>query len=125
MNVTPAPEKPGPGDLMDNSATNGADPRRISPARQSLKVQVTASTLLTFLVSIWVLTFYASRVMHEEMLRTAGEQQMSAATFAAAAINQELEERVASLETMATRITPDVLGNTAAAHAFLESHPVF
>ena len=125
MSAQTPPQEPAPRHPAGGSADNEADRGRINPSRRSLKTRVTVFTLLTFLMSIWLLTFYASGMVREEMLRTAGEQQMSAATFAAAAINQELEERLASLETMAARISPEVLGNTAATQAFLESHPVF
>ena len=56
----------------------------------SLKTRVTFFTLAIFLVSLWLLAFYASRVLHKDMQRLLGVQQFSTATFVASDINQEI-----------------------------------
>ena len=44
---------------------------------RSLKTRVTLSTLAIFLVGIWSLAFYASRVLREDMRVLLGELQLS------------------------------------------------
>ena len=46
---------------------------------RSLKIRVTVFTLTIFLASIWSLAFYANRMLHEDMQRLLGEQQLSTA----------------------------------------------
>jgi HAMP domain-containing protein len=91
----------------------------------SLKTRVTFFTLVIFLISIWTLAFYVSRMVRENMQNAMGVQQSSTVAFVASAINQELEERLQALEVQAALITPAMLRNTAATQAFLEHHPLF
>jgi sensor histidine kinase regulating citrate/malate metabolism len=53
----------------------------------SLKTRVTLFTLAIFLISLWLLAFYASRVLRHDMQRLLGDQQFSTATFVASDIN--------------------------------------
>ncbi|MHB8090640.1 MAG: hybrid sensor histidine kinase/response regulator [Syntrophales bacterium] len=87
---------------------------------RSLKTKVTLLTLAVFLIGIWSLTFYASRMLREDMQRMLSEQQFSTASIIAADINGELEGRFTTLEKVAGKITPAMLGNPAAIQKFLE-----
>jgi PAS domain S-box-containing protein len=93
---------------------------RIS-AWRSLKTRVTILTLAILVLSIWVLTFYASRVMRDDMQRLVGDQQFSTASIVAAQINGELEDRLIGLERYAgRRIASDLLDKPAALQQQLE-----
>ena len=50
----------------------------------SLKTRITLTTLLIFLASLWALSFYASRVLQQDMQRQLAEQQFSTASMIAA-----------------------------------------
>ena len=92
---------------------------------RSLKTRVTLLTLSGFVIGIWLTAFYASRMLREDMQRLLGEQQFSTVSFAAADINQQLEDRLKALESIAGRITPAMMGDTVALQAYLEGRPVF
>jgi two-component system cell cycle sensor histidine kinase/response regulator CckA len=92
---------------------------------RSLKTRVTVSTLTFFLVGIWSLAFYASYTLHNDMEQALGEQQHSAVSIIASAINNAMDDRLKSLEMIAARITPAMLGNAAATQTFLESRISF
>jgi diguanylate cyclase (GGDEF)-like protein/PAS domain S-box-containing protein len=92
---------------------------------RSLKTRVTLFTLAIFLAGIWSLAFYASQMLRQDMQRLLGEQQFSTASFIAAGINQELDDRLRALEKIAATISPAMMENTAALQASLEQRPVF
>jgi len=92
--------------------------------RRSLKNKVTLFTLVIFLLSLWSLAFYASRMLREDMQRLLGEQQFSMASVAAAEINGELQLRLRSLQTVAERIAPEVPDHTAALQTALQDQAV-
>jgi signal transduction histidine kinase len=87
---------------------------------RSFKTRVTLFTLAIFLVGLWLLAFYASRELREDMRRQLGEQQSSTVSFVAAEINEELESRLRVLEKVAGIISPAILGNPEALQALLE-----
>jgi len=90
---------------------------------RSLKTRVTLFTLGIFLISIWSLALYASRMLREDMQRVLGEQQFSTVSYIAAQVNQELASRMSALEKTAEQITPAMLGNRVALQALLEQRP--
>ena len=87
---------------------------------RSLKTRVTLFTLAIFVAGIWSLSYYASRMLREDMQRQFGEQQFSAVSLMAMDINEDLSARFAVLEKVAARITPALLANGAHLQAFLE-----
>ena len=91
---------------------------------RSLKTRVTILALAIFLISIWALAFYVSRMLREDMQRMLSDQQFSTASFIAAEVNEELGNRVKGLESVARRVTSAMLGNTLALQKFLEDRPV-
>ena len=91
----------------------------------SLKTRMTLFTLSVFLVGIWSLAFYASRMLRQDLEYLLGEQQFSTASLIAAQLNQELDERFRSLETVAGSVSPALLGKPAAVQALLEQRPLF
>ena len=88
----------------------------------SLKTRVTLFTLVIFLISLWSLAFYSSRMLHQDMQQLLGERQLSAASFVATAINSELTERINGLETIAKTIDPALMDDAAGLQNKLERH---
>lgn len=91
----------------------------------SIKTKVTLFTLAVFLISIWSLALYASRMLREDMKVLLGEQQFSTVSLVAEHVNTELDTRIKALERIAAEITPAILGNADALQALLEQRPVF
>ena len=86
---------------------------------------MTLFTLAIFVIGIWALAFYASYTLHNDMEHTLSDQQFSTVSILAADINDELENRLKTLEMIAEKITPAMLGNAAATQTFLDSHISF
>ena len=90
---------------------------------RSLKTRVTFFTLAIFLISVWSLFFYASRMLREDMQRLLSDQQFSAVSVLAAEMNQSLEDRMGALQGVASSIGQ--VADAAALQARLErSHIV-
>ncbi len=92
--------------------------------RRSLNTRVTLFTLTIFLIGIWSLAFYASRMLRDDMQRMLGDQQFSTVSLLAAAINVEMEQKLRSLDAIASSITPAILGNASALQSLLEQRQV-
>ena len=87
--------------------------------RHSLKTRITLTTLLIFVIGIWSLAYYASRMLREDIKVLLGEQQVSMVSMLAAETNEELNERMKWLKSVAEKITPAMLGNPVALQEFL------
>ena len=90
----------------------------------SLKNRVTLFMLGIFVLGIWALSFYASRMLQEDMQRILGEQQFQAVSGAAAHVNEELTDRLETLERIANEMRGPLSANPAALQVRLEQHPV-
>lgn len=88
----------------------------------SIKTRVTFSTLIIFLLSIWMLTFYVNQSIRNNMQQALGEQQFASATYMAAEIDHEFEHRFNILATIAATVTPELLDNLTESQALLERH---
>ena len=86
----------------------------------SLKTRITVSTLLIFLTSLWALSFYATRMLREDMERLLGEQQFATATYAASEVQGKLEDRLKALELIAEAIDASFIDNPASLQKFLD-----
>ncbi len=93
--------------------------------RRSINTRVTLFTLVIFVASLWLLAFYAGRLLREDMQRISGEQQFSTASFVASELDRELVERMKSLQIVAAGFAPALQADVAALQAHLESLPVF
>jgi len=91
---------------------------------RSLNTRVTLFTLAIFLVSLWSLAIYASRTLYEDMRRLLGEQQFSTASIVAANVDQGLDERFKAMESVAARVTAEMMGKTPALQLFLDQRPI-
>ncbi|WP_291994963.1 cache domain-containing protein [Candidatus Accumulibacter sp. ACC003] len=87
---------------------------------RSLKTRITLFTLAIFLVSIWSLAYYASRMLREDMERVLGDQQLSTLSLLADEVDHELKDRMIVLEKIAAGVSPAMLDHTADLQAFIE-----
>ena len=94
------------------------------PVRQSLKTRITLGTLGIFLVSLWGLSYYASQMLHDDMERTLGQQQLSSVAVVVDAINADLREHMEALQAVAATISPAIFGNAAGLQHLLEQGPL-
>jgi len=92
---------------------------------RSLKTRLTLFILTIFLVGIWSLALYASYTLKKNLENLLSDQQFSTVSIVASDINNGLEERIKSLEMIASKITPAMLGNATSLQIFLESHVSF
>ena len=93
-------------------------------AQHSLRRRITVATLLIFLFSIWALSYYASRMLREDMERLLADQQSSTVSYVAAELNEAVEERVQALEATARLIDPSMLQHPAILQKDFEKRPL-
>lgn len=98
--------------------------RSMVPLRQSLKTRITLSILALFLVSLWSLSTFASRMWREDVARLLGDQQFSTASYVAATVNHALDDRLQALQTVADAIGPATPGNPVAVQSLLDGLPL-
>ena len=91
---------------------------------RSLKTRVTLVSLSIFVISLWTLSIYASRMLQADMQRSFGEQQMQAVSVLATQINVELNDRQEWLGQVALQIDADMMGKPAALQTYLEQRMV-
>lgn len=90
---------------------------------QSLKTRVTLFTLLIVVLSFSALAFYVKGLLREELLLFTGEQQRSALNLLTTEVNHGLQDRLATLQTVAALIAPTQVNDPAALQAFLLERP--
>ena len=56
--------------------------------RWSLKSRVTVFTLVIFLISLWSLSYYASRMLRDDLTQMLGQQQFATVSMVATELNQ-------------------------------------
>ena len=88
--------------------------------RHSLKTRITLTTLLIFLAGIWSLSFYAHRILREDMERLLGEQQFSVVSMIAAQIERELQARLETLDAVARLSAASMQAGPSAMQRFLQ-----
>jgi diguanylate cyclase (GGDEF)-like protein/PAS domain S-box-containing protein len=87
----------------------------------SLKTRITLTTLLIFLTGIWSLSFYAHRILRDDMERLLGEQQLSTVSMVAAQVEREFETRIEALEAVARLATVPMQAGPAAMQRLLQN----
>jgi diguanylate cyclase (GGDEF)-like protein/PAS domain S-box-containing protein len=90
---------------------------------QSLKFRITFTTLVIFVVSLWSLSIYASRMLRQDMQTLLGQQQFASVSLIATGLNEELDDRLRALETLAAAVTPASMRQPAALQDILEQRP--
>ncbi len=93
--------------------------------RKSLKARVTLFSLTIFLVSIWSIALYSSKMLRQDIEHMLSDQQFSTASFVAEEINAELKNRIISMENIASFIAPAMQGDTSSLQSLLEQRTVF
>lgn len=88
--------------------------------QHSLKTRLTVATLAIFLVSLWPLSFYVSRMLRSDLENVLGEQQFSTVTLVANALNNELDNRLKALEKIAGLAAQPLQKGPAAIQSFVE-----
>ena len=78
---------------------------------RSLKTKVALTTLGIFLASLWSLSIYASRMLHEDMRRQLGEQEYATISTVASQIGHELDTRLGAVKAAAEAAT-EIIGAT-------------
>ena len=86
---------------------------------------MTLFTLTIFLMSIWSLTIYATRMLRQDLQQMVSNQLSSTVSSMAEEINQELENRIKSLEDIAEYISPALQDNPADLQKLLEQRTTF
>jgi Co/Zn/Cd efflux system component len=61
---------------------------------RSLKARVTLLTLAIFLIGIWSLAIFESRMLREDVLHMLSDQQFSTVSLLASKVNQELDATI-------------------------------
>ncbi len=79
-------------------------------------------TLTIFVISIWGLSYYASRLLQKDMEHLLGEQQFSTASLLASQLNQELADRLSALEDLAKGIHPAMMYSPSSLQTLIEQH---
>lgn len=102
------------------SPPSPAAPASTVLARHSLKTRITLATLAIFLASLWSLSYYASRMLREDMERMLGEQQYATVSLVAAQVNRALSERLEALKVAAGVAADPMQRGPAAMQAFVE-----
>jgi PAS domain S-box-containing protein len=91
---------------------------------RSLKTRVTLFTLVIFLISIWSLSLYASRMLRQDMQQLLGAQQFSTVSLIASDVNANLDQRLRALELIATRLGPRLQAKAGRYQPLMKEFPL-
>ena len=80
---------------------------------RSLKTRVTLLTVGIFVLGIWLLAFYAGRMLRDDLQLLLGQQQLSTTQLLAREINNEINNRFGALANVARRVSPTMLAHPA------------
>lgn len=87
----------------------------------SIKTRITIFTLTIFVLSIWSISFYASRMLERDLHKLLSANQLSAAAMTADSLNEQFQNRFDYLTAVADQTNPALLRDGAALQDFLES----
>jgi two-component system sensor histidine kinase/response regulator len=91
--------------------------------RHSLNSRVTLTTLIIFVLGLWLLSFFASQMLRKDMQRLLGEQQFATAAMVASQVSSELENRISTLTKVAALAAPAMQAGPLAMQSFVEQRP--
>jgi PAS domain S-box-containing protein len=86
----------------------------------SLKARIALFTLAIFVTSFWALALYVSQFLQRDMQQLLTDQQFASVSLVASQINSDVEERMSSLQMIATSFTTASLADASALQADLE-----
>ena len=92
---------------------------------QSLKTRIVFFSLTIFVISTWGLFLYASQILRKDMEQQLSEQQFSTVSLLSAQVNQDVLDRMATLEGIAKSIQPFMMSHAPSLQTFLEQRPYF
>ncbi len=90
---------------------------------RSLKAKITFATLGVFVLSLWGLAYYASRMLHGDMQNRLGEQLSATVSLVATQIDRELAGRLSALEETARLSVRAMRHGPQAVQSLLEQQP--
>lgn len=93
--------------------------------RLSLKQKITLGILAIFVIGIWALSFYVTRMLRSDMKELLADQQLSTVSYVAAELNQALEDRIQALEKTARSIDQSILDKPGALQQVLDQRTIF
>ena len=96
----------------------------IGRLQRSLKTRVTLFSLVIFVLSLWVLAYYASKMLRTDMEQLLGDQRRSTVALVAGNIDQELKDRLSALEGIAADFDERELKSPATLQGILERRPI-
>jgi sensor domain CHASE-containing protein len=91
---------------------------------RSLKTRVTLFTLAIFVLSIWAMSGYVSTMLRADMERMLGEQLHSNVSVIGRGLNDELKDKVAALEAVASGLDARLHAQPAALQAHIGQLPI-
>jgi len=91
---------------------------------RSLKTRVTLSTLAIFLLGIWSLAFYASRVLRDEMQLLLGEHQVTTTQALASDLSNSVKQRFQALVNLSVEVPPEALGSKPLLQSWVGQRPI-
>jgi PAS domain S-box-containing protein len=94
------------------------------PLQRSLKTRVTLFSLAIFVLSLWGLAYYASKMLRTDLEQLLGDQQRSTVALVAANLDQELKDRLTALEQIAGNFEEKELKSPATLQGILERRPI-
>ena len=98
--------------------------KTISPLSwHALQTRITLLTLAVFFVTIWSLSWYATRILHKDVEDMLGQQQFATVSMNAGELNRILTERLRTLESATQLIEPHHLVDHQALQDLLEARP--
>jgi diguanylate cyclase (GGDEF)-like protein/PAS domain S-box-containing protein len=86
---------------------------------------VTLFTLAIFVAGIWLLSFYADRMLRGDIAHQLGRQQLAITSLLAAQIDDELNERLTALKIVADSLGDGNLSDPHAIQLMLKNRPLF
>jgi diguanylate cyclase len=86
----------------------------------SLKTRIAAIAGVLFLVGMGLITFFVTRILHEEMQVMVSKQQIATASYIARDIDAKIQLRLDSLKRVASNIPPALFANSEHLQAWLD-----
>ncbi len=83
-----------------------------------------ALTVAAFVFGVWSLSYYASRLLRDDLIQLIGGQQSATVSAVAAEINANMEERLKALEFVAVGINLPMLEQPAILQVYLDQRPL-
>lgn len=86
----------------------------------SLKTRIAVVSVLLFLAGISLITFFATRILHDDMQEVLSQQQMTSVSYIARDIDAKLTLRLESLKRVALNMPPALFNDPPAMQQWLE-----